>query len=113
MPRTKTKTDRQPRNNSAAPTGEVLTLAETATFLRVTEPDVLRLVREQALPGRLVSDDWRFLKTAVESWLGNPASANSGGFWQTHYGALKDDPYLADIVREAYQKRGRPADGEP
>ena len=120
MPRTKTKPVRQRREKSItsnagpalANTGEVLTLAETAAFLRVTEPDVLRLVREQGLPGRAVGDDWRFLKTAVESWLGTPAASDPRKFWDIHYGALEDDPYIKDIVREAYRRRGRPEDGE-
>jgi excisionase family DNA binding protein len=121
MPRTKTKPDRQPRENAAGPAvaqaatnaGEVLTLAEVAAYLRLTEQDVLRLVREQGLPGRGIGEDWRFLKAAVTDWLGTPAAPGAGGFWQTHYGALKDDPYLKDIMREAYRKRGRPEDGEP
>jgi excisionase family DNA binding protein len=91
--------------------GEVLTLAETAPYLRVTEADVLRLVRERSLPGRSVGDDWRFLKAAVAGWPGT--AAGPGQIWQTHFGALKDDPYLTEIVREAYRKRGRPEDGEP
>jgi hypothetical protein len=32
--------------------GEILTLAETADYLRVTENEVARLVRDQGLPGR-------------------------------------------------------------
>jgi excisionase family DNA binding protein len=86
----------------------VLTLAEAAAYLRVAEQDVLRLVREQGLPGRQVGDDWRFLKVALDSWLATPAATEPGKFWQTHFGALKDDPYLAEIVREAYRRRGRP-----
>src|SRR5262245_18542875 len=70
MARTKVKSGRRPRNGSAAASpapasgnaAEVLTLAETAAYLRAAEQDVLRLVREQGLPGRMVGDDWRFLK---------------------------------------------------
>jgi excisionase family DNA binding protein len=90
----------------------VLTLAEVAAYLRVSEPDVLQLIREQGLPARQVGSDWRLLKAAVDGWLSTPATTDRGRFWQTHFGALRDDPYLADIVREAYRKRGRPADGE-
>jgi excisionase family DNA binding protein len=118
MPRTKIKPDRQRRekstNANAAPapatTSEVLTLAEAAAFLRVTEQDVLRLVREQGLPGRAVGEDWRFLKAAVEGWLGTPAP-DPRKFWETHFGALKDDPYLEEMLKEIYRRRGRPEDG--
>jgi len=86
----------------------VLTLTETAAYLRVSEPEILRLVGEQGLPGRRVAEDWRFLKAAVERWLASPTVADQAEFWRTHFGALRDDPYLEDIVREAYRKRGRP-----
>jgi excisionase family DNA binding protein len=118
MSRTKIKSNRRPRANTSAPpasasakSDEVLTLAETADYLRVNDAVVLRLVREQNLPGRSVGEDWRFLKSAVADWLGT--STGPGQFWQTHFGALKDDPFLQEIVREAYRKRGRPQDGEP
>lgn len=120
MTQTKSKSSRKPRGRPPAPStsrpsansSEVLTLAETAAFLRVSEQDVLRLVVEQGLPSRKIADDWRFLKAAVEGWLCTPAATAQTDFWQTHFGAFKDDPYLADIVREAYRKRGRPEDGE-
>ena len=120
MPRAKTKSNRRPRDGAKLPSaarattmpGDVLTLAEAAAYLRATEPDVLRLVREQGLPGRQVGDEWRFLKTAVAGWLGTPAAPDPRQFWQTHFGALRDDPHLKEIVREAYRRRGRPEDGE-
>ncbi len=121
MSRKKSKPTRPPRDSAVVPSasrtstspGDVLTLAEIAAYLRTTEPDVLRLVGGQGLPGRQVGDDWRFLKVAVDRWLSTPSSTEQTRFWQTHFGALKEDPYLADIVREAYRQRGRPADGEP
>jgi excisionase family DNA binding protein len=131
MPRTKIKTNRRPRNGSVtgagpltgkptqvasglAPTqpNEILTLAEAATYLRVSEQDLVRLVRKQGLPGRQVGDDWRFLRAAIDGWLSAPTAFNQGRFWQTHFGALKGDPYLSDIVREAYRRRGGPDDGD-
>lgn len=117
MPSPKAKTDRKSRNGtvraSAAPPAEVLTLAEAAAFLRISEAEVLQLVRERRLPGRSVADDWRFLKSAVAAWLAATESPDAGRFWQTHFGALQGDPYLEDIVREAYRRRGRPEDGQP
>jgi len=119
MGRTKIKTDRRARDGAMTASsslarrqvGEVLTLAEAAAYLRVTEQDILRLVRKQGLPGREIGNDWRFSKASIDSWLGRPPVPSRETFWQTHFGALKDDPYLADIVREAYRKRHRPVDG--
>ncbi len=114
MPRTKPK----PAPGSASmvttttngPPGEVLTLSEAAAFLRVREADVLRLVNEQALPARQLGDEWRFLKAAIERWLGTgsatPESRKQGQLALA--GKYKDDPDLAAICKEAYRQRGRP-----
>ncbi len=119
MPQPKTKPGRRSRDGTgqssrprAAQAGEVLTLAEAAAFLRVTEQDVLSLVGAQGLPGRKVGDDWRFLKAAVTGWLGAAAVPDKGRFWQTHFGALKDDPYLEAMLQEIYRRRGRPETDE-
>jgi excisionase family DNA binding protein len=88
--------------------GEVLTLAEAAAYLRVAEEDILRLVREQGLPGRKVGDDWRFLQVAIADWLRASAAADPAKLWQTHFGALQNDPYLDELLHGIYQRRGRP-----
>ena len=41
-------------NGTTTATGPVLTLTETAEYLRVDESAVLELVTQQGLPGRLV-----------------------------------------------------------
>jgi excisionase family DNA binding protein len=117
MPRGKTATVTRP---SAAPpavantpvdpagTGDVLTLAEAAAYLRVAEGDVLRTVREQKLPGRLIAGQWRFLKAAIQDWLRSAPPRGSTEALLRWAGAFKDDPDLEEIVREAYRKRGRP-----
>jgi excisionase family DNA binding protein len=113
MPQTKTKTA-QPRNaapqvSQTVPSPEVLTLAEAAAYLRTSTEEVLRLVREQGLPGQKVGDDCRFLKAAIQDWLRAPAaSSTKERFWQTQFGALKDDPYLEKMLGDIYQQRGRP-----
>lgn len=51
------------------PGAEVLTLAETASYLRVPEEAVLALVAKDALPAQQIGGEWRFLKRAVIDWL--------------------------------------------
>jgi hypothetical protein len=51
------------------PSGEVFTLAEAAAYLRLQEADVVALVQSQGLPGRCISNEWHFLKVAIERWL--------------------------------------------
>jgi excisionase family DNA binding protein len=111
MPRTKQKT---PPRTVNGPPDEVLTLAEAAAYMRLPEADVLRLVTEQALPARRLGNEWRFLKEAIRQWLSTPPSKGSKeGIWSI-VGSWKDDPYLDEMLKEIYRKRGRkeyPASG--
>jgi excisionase family DNA binding protein len=87
---------------------EVLTLAEAAAYLRLSEPDVLQLVQEQALPGRQLRNEWRFLKAAIQHWLCTPLPPKSKeGIWEAA-GSWKDDPYREEMLKEIYRNRGRP-----
>jgi excisionase family DNA binding protein len=95
------------------PVGEVLTLAEAATYLRVAEEDVLRLVQLQNLPGRQIQNEWRFLKAGLQDWLRTPARPSGKEAFLALAGIWKDDPDIEEIVREAHRRRGRPvAEGE-
>jgi excisionase family DNA binding protein len=94
---------------------EVLDLQETAAFLKASEEDVLRMVREQGLPARQVGEGWRFLKAAICEWLRTGTSPRHPGkeALLAMAGAFKDDPDLDSIVEEAMRLRGRsPAEGE-
>ena len=112
MPRTK----KQPEPTPQAPvvngpvSGEVLTLAEAAAYLRLPEKDVIAAVSSQGLPGRLVGREWRFLKAALQQWLSHsqPTEEMRKAAQLALAGSWKDDPYLEDMVEEIYRKRGRP-----
>jgi excisionase family DNA binding protein len=114
MPRTKKKSEPQPAAPLSpmtnGPAGDVLTLAEAAAYLRVSEADVIGLVHSQNLPGRFIAGEWRFLKSALQQWL-----ATGEPNWETRKaeilaaaGSFKDDPDLLEIVEDIYRKRGRP-----
>ena len=116
MPTTKKKpvpravTAPQPETNG--PVGEVLTLAEAAAYLRLSEAEVLRMVREQRLPARQLGQEWRFLRSAIQAWLSAPMAAQKNqGIWAAA-GALKDDPYLDEMLSEINRMRGRPTNQE-
>jgi excisionase family DNA binding protein len=47
----------------------VLTLAEAASFLRVPEAELLRLVETHDIPAQQIGGEWRFLKKALTDWL--------------------------------------------
>jgi excisionase family DNA binding protein len=48
---------------------DVLTLAEAASYLRVTEDALRELADRDAIPARRIAGDWRFLKRALADWL--------------------------------------------
>ena len=104
------QTSIKPRKKIGLPTTvpEVLTLAEAAAFLRVSTDEILRLVEEQDLPGRLVGNGWRFLKLALYDWLRSPAKRGSKEAVLSAAGAWKDDPYVEEELKEIYKRRGRP-----
>jgi excisionase family DNA binding protein len=90
------------------PPGEVLTLAEAAAYLRLSEADVLRLVHDQALPARRLANEWRFLKAAIQQWLSTPPPRYSKEAQLAVAGAWKDDPYVEAELKEILKNRGRP-----
>jgi excisionase family DNA binding protein len=87
---------------------DVLTLAEAAAYLRVPEAEVILLVQQQDLPGRLIGAEWRFLKSALQDWLRTPPPRGSKEAVLSVAGAWKDDPYLEEELNEIYKRRGRP-----
>jgi excisionase family DNA binding protein len=96
----------------ASPTGmngppiEVLTLAEVAAYLRLSEAEVLRLIEEQALPVRRIGEERRFLKAAVQRWLCTGTSQAPGKAAQLAVaGAWMDDPLVDEELREIYRRR--------
>jgi excisionase family DNA binding protein len=69
------------------PTPDVLTLPEAAAYLRVSEDVLLQMANEQAIPGRRVGEEWRFLKSALQDWLrcwGVPSDRTVFHFLATH-----------------------------
>src|SRR5207249_6722767 len=109
MPRTKPQPEASPKRapQPTAPPGppDVLTLAEAATYLRLPEADVLRLVQDQALPARRLANEWRFLKTAIQQWLSIPPPRGSKEAQLAVAGAWKDDPYVEEELKEIYRRR--------
>lgn len=97
-----------PAVSALANGADVLTLAEAAAYLRVPADQVERLVGPGGLPGRLIGGEWRFLKSALQDWLRAPATPSNKQALLAMAGAFKDDPFLEQIIEEAYQKRGRP-----
>lgn len=52
----------------------ILTLSEAAQYIRVSAKTMRQLARDGRVPGRKVGREWRFLRSALEAWLANPAA---------------------------------------
>lgn len=72
---------------------EILTLPEAATYLRVSEGEVLALAERSDLPGRKIAHEWRFLKEVLGDWLRRPSPKER---LLRHAGIAKDDPYTVE-----------------
>ncbi|HEX7376403.1 MAG TPA: helix-turn-helix domain-containing protein [Pirellulales bacterium] len=83
---------------------EILTLPEAATYLRVSEDEVLELAERFELPGRRIGREWRFMKEALGDWLRRPSAKER---LLRHAGIAKDDPYLKAMLEDIYRSRGR------
>ena len=104
----KKSTKRSGDKNGQHVATEVLTLAEAAAYLRVTEADVLIAATTQGLPGQKVGGEWRFSQSSLQAWLSTPRPMTGKEAFLAIAGKFKDDPYLEEICREAYRQRGRP-----
>ncbi len=110
MPRTKPSPLKPSASASAEPNGigetlEVLTLGEAASYFRVPEDSVLRMIDAEGLPARRFGTEWRFSKAALQAWLG--AVRPKRGILD-HIGRIEDDPYAQEMLGEIYARRRRP-----
>ena len=48
---------------------EILTISDVASFLKVTEKTLYGLAQKGDLPGFQVGGQWRFRRTAIDSWI--------------------------------------------
>jgi len=94
---------------SANGMADVLTLAEAAKYLRVSETAVLQAIDEQNLPARRVGQDWRILKSAIQQWRLAPQTRRTGkAVLQSLASVWKGDPSVEPMLAEIYRQRGRP-----
>ncbi|MDX2042307.1 MAG: helix-turn-helix domain-containing protein [Acidobacteriota bacterium] len=83
----------------------VLTLEETATYLRLPVETVIKHATQGKIPGRRIEDTWRFLKAAIDDWL---RSQDNRQVLLQQAGALADDETLSALRDEIYLARKRP-----
>lgn len=82
----------------------VLTLEETADYLRLPKETVERQANRGRIPGQRIEDTWRFLRDAIDDWL---RRQDSRTILLQQAGALADDGTLPDLRASIYAARGR------
>ena len=55
--------------NNGALSGELMTLSETAEYLKVAEKTVLRLIHKKEIPSVKIASQWRFDRGLVDRWI--------------------------------------------
>lgn len=65
---------------------EILTLPQVATFLKVTERTIYRLVAARKIPSFKVGGTWRFSSADIQDWIAEQSATNDGLGSQTPKG---------------------------
>ena len=86
---------------------EVLTLDEAASFLRVSPEAIMRLVVQQALPGRQIDGEWRFLRAAMADWL---RERSGKAILLSQAGEVGGRRVACGARRDLPRRRGRPGE---
>jgi excisionase family DNA binding protein len=81
-----------------------LTTEEVAAYLKISPETVRNQATQGKLPGRKISDDWRFLKDVIDDWL---RSQDTRTIFLQQAGALTDDESLDELLAQIYLNRGR------
>jgi excisionase family DNA binding protein len=50
-------------------TGDVLTIVELGTYLKIPKSTLYKFVREGKIPSQKIGRHWRFSKAAIDRWL--------------------------------------------
>lgn len=80
-------------------------MEEAANYLKVPAETIEQEAAQGNIPGRQIADSWRFLKSAIDDWL---LGRDNRTVLLRQAGALKDDPYLDEMLEMIYRERGRP-----
>ena len=49
--------------------GDILTIEELSTYLKIPKSTLYKLVREGKIPSQKIGRHWRFHKSAINNWL--------------------------------------------
>jgi excisionase family DNA binding protein len=104
------------------PTECILTLAEAAAFLRVTDKALAEKAAAGEVPARQIGGEWRFLRQALVDWLYAGAKVSPNGAPRRplpgskkavfrHFGILRNHDDLEKILADLAAQRAAWPDG--
>ena len=60
--------------------GDILTLEEVASYLRLTPQTIYKWAQEKRIPAAKLGKEWRFRKTIIDRWLDDQILREDSGF---------------------------------
>lgn len=69
---------------------EILTLPQVASYLKVTERTIYRLVAAKKIPAFKVGGTWRFSTADIQKWISQQSASNDGQASTTPKGGTDD-----------------------
>jgi excisionase family DNA binding protein len=79
---------------------DVMNLGQLAAYLQMSEAQVYHLLASGKVPGVKVGKQWRFARTAIESWL------QSAGSRAVDVLIVDDDAAIRDLIQNAMRDAG-------
>ncbi|MFQ6122910.1 MAG: response regulator [Dehalococcoidales bacterium] len=79
----------------------LMTVEELASYLRVTEKTIYRLLRRGSIPATKVGHQWRFNKTSIDKWL----QQNSVGA-KANILVVDDEEAIRTLFKETLEELG-------
>ena len=80
---------------------ELMTVAEVADYLRVTEKTVYRLLRRGSIPATRVGRQWRFKKASIDEWLHKSSLGTRGNIL-----VIDDEETIRVLFKETLEELG-------
>ena len=80
---------------------ELLTLEELASYLRVTEKTVYRLLDKRSIPATKVGRQWRFDKAEIDDWLHHNSTETIN-----HILVIDDDETICSLFKDTLEYDG-------
>jgi excisionase family DNA binding protein len=67
----------KPKSKAPSETSDILTLAEAAAYLKVSEEVLLREAELGRIPARQLGNEWRFCIARLQDWFGQQQPTSS------------------------------------